>query len=774
MNKMTTPETIHEGKPIQTDIREDVPAERLSEHIRDYLRDCEQDNLDHGQQLELVVNLGLAGTETKNDTEKKSIRDILIKKANSDSYRVRRNALKYALEVMKTMEYFVSGQEIDLTKMTVRRRGQLGKFLENADNVEEYQTALDRFEQTTWESQKDIVLKQVLKSLKEDDVWEIRQASAEWLGNKADKLVELADNEYFTYKAIADSLELARRNAANREEYIEDEINSIKSAQHKLWDELYKQLYEKHLNIIKGTKIPSKEDQDNIRADVRATAIFKMGEESTLGSREAIRELVEQWVNWICNDEEPHLVEYTAETLRFNRFSVLALIEHLGKKSTSQVSMTESQEVRQLNRKWEAASKNSERIRKYEEQAQIWCEEKKHLFNELVLRELDRWLSQREEEDIQPSANLVEMVIESRKAIQLEKDKTLRVRRRIARQLADMSDPAYFEDQDSPEVWQRIRKELRKHAVPVVARLLLIEEDPEIRESIGRMLGYTGGQEAIDTLVHAVIGEEKKRTDRQDLLTEHYLEPAKARSTQAAEILQEAIDEAKRTVRILQTMNTATLIIGLSVLVVGIVIGLTNNNPGIQALGGLSAVGGFGWVIFQLINAPLDRIQNAMANLVQLETAFINYIWELNLNGTYIQSRYVSEGKLQSDEIKNTVERIEKSMQLTMNLVSRHTEEGTQQLVTRINKVEPAAGSSKEEIAIHGQHLVGDIKQKKDRIGMAAINHKLIPSECIADWDEYQVKIKLPDILQTNGGVIWISLFVDGMETNALPYHVQG
>ena len=182
---------------------------------------------------------------------------------------------------MGTIKFFKPEEELDLTKMTVRRRSQIGKFLENADSIEEYQTALDRFEQTTWESQKEIVLKQVLKNLKDDSVWEIRQASAAWLGDKAHKLVELAEKEYFTYKVIADTLEVARRNAANRDVYIEDEINSIKTAQHRLWDELYKQLYEKHLDIIKGRALSTQDKQDHLRADARATAIFKMGKVSS-------------------------------------------------------------------------------------------------------------------------------------------------------------------------------------------------------------------------------------------------------------------------------------------------------------------------------------------------------------------------------------------------------------------------------------------------------------------------------------------------------------
>ena len=242
--------------------------------------------------------------------------------------------------------------------------------------------------------------------------------------------------------------------------------------------------------------------------------------------------------------------------------------------------------------------------------------------------------------------------------------------RRIARQLADMSDPRFFGG-DGRHV--RIQDELRKHAIPALARRLRDETDLEARESLARALANLGGREAVDAVVRAVVDEEKKRTARQDLLAEYYLNPSRKQSDEAAKILSRAVEDARNTLRLLKTLNTAFFGVGVTVLLVGIFTSLFNAESGTRLTGALTGLGGLAGVLAQLIFNPLDRIQKAMTDLVQLETAFMSFIWELNLNGTYIQSQYVAEGILTDEEIGKTINRIESAMNLTMSLVSTHT-----------------------------------------------------------------------------------------------------
>jgi hypothetical protein len=179
---------------------------------------------------------------------------------------------------------------------------------------------------------------------------------------------------------------------------------------------------------------------------------------------------------------------------------------------------------------------------------------------------------------------------------------------------------------------------LTKHAIPALARQLPNETDLEARESLARALANLGGREVADALVRAVVDEEKKRASRQDLLAKYYLEPSKQQSDDAAKILSGAVAGAKSTLKLLQNLNLTVFVVGMILLVAGVLTSLLNRDAATRLVGGLTGIGGLAGVITQLINNPLDRIQNAMANLVQIETAFASFIWELNLNGTIFKA----------------------------------------------------------------------------------------------------------------------------------------
>ncbi|MGB3712858.1 MAG: hypothetical protein WA996_00345, partial [Candidatus Promineifilaceae bacterium] len=193
--------------------------------------------------------------------------------------------------------------------------------------------------------------------------------------------------------------------------------------------------------------------------------------------------------------------------------------------------------------------------------------------------------------------------------------------------------------------------------------------DVVVRESIARLLTRVGGREAVAAITRAIGSEERTRKFRQDLLATYYLDPSKKRGEQAAQILEGAVSEARRTMRVLQGLNILVFAAGLLVIGVGIAAVLIGEELISRVLGMTAALGSLGGLIIQLIHNPLDRIQGSVARLVQIETAFTSFIWELNLNSTYIQSLYVAEGKLSDESIAKTVGRIEQAMELTMKLV---------------------------------------------------------------------------------------------------------
>jgi hypothetical protein len=496
-------------------------------------------------------------------------------------------------------------------------------------------------------------------------------------------------------------------------------------------------------------------------------------------STEVLQDLVEVWVKWIINNDHPTVVERTASGMRENPLAVAPLVDQLAKNVALDPKIrtwvlkeigSQSQIVHDYLDKLLKSEIQEDQITPAQERSiREWLEgfeNKSGEFAELFQTARDKyWSTSRQ------ALHLVGL-LEQQKHNEREQ---LRYRR-ITQQLANMSDARFFQD---AHLLERIQDELVKHAVPVLARRLPVETDIVAREHLARALanlsGHRDGREAVDALVRAVVDDEKKRAARQDLLAKYYLEPSKQQSDDAAKLLSSAVADAKNTLRILQRLNITVVVVGIFLLLIGVVTSLVSKDLSTRVIGALAGLGGLAGVIIQLINNPLDRIQNAMANLVQIETAFTSFIWELNLNGTYIQSQYVAEGILTNDEIGQTVNRIEGAMGLAMNLVAVYTEEGRQRVVTRINSISPAAGKIGSKVVIHGYHLQGNSDQKKkQRSGTIAINHKPIDAQVVT-WTDDQVNFTLASPLpglEGNTGTVWISLSIDGLETNALPFYV--
>ncbi len=530
-----------------------------------------------------------------------------------------------------------------------------------------------------------------------------------------------------------------------------------------------------------------------------------------LGTKDALRALVSRWCRWIAEYDRTVLVETIAEAIRREPLAVLPLVDQLPKGLQQGIYVVEGERsapspaqgsapgpaqdsgstpapgsasslvtlrdkiVRQTVPLQYAAAfiklldDNEKDIsRENQEELYEWIaslESKSGKYSELGERAREKnWT------EVKKMKEMARLFVSEEMA-----NRELTVTRRIAKQLSDMSDARYSAENESNDTAKKIEKELKQYAVPVIARRLPGEPDVDIRESLARTLGNMSDPVAVDALAQAVVGEERTRAARQELLARYYLEPSKQRSEEAAAILREAVSEARRTLRLLQGLNIITFLVGMIIVVGGLATALLNETASSRVLGVLAGIGGLAGVITLLVQNPLDRIQNAMSNLVQLETAFTSFIWELNLNGTYIQSRYVAEGVLTSDDVAQTVNRIETAMSLAMNVVAVYTEEGRQRVVTRLHALSPASGESGSSITVLGQFLKGDESQKKSPEGMIAINHVPVKAEDVA-WSEHQVKFRLPASLpglESGIGIVWLSLLIDGMETNSLPFHVM-
>jgi HEAT repeat protein len=347
--------------------------------------------------------------------------------------------------------------------------------------------------------------------------------------------------------------------------------------------------------------------------------------------------------------------------------------------------------------------------------------------------------------------------------------RALAVRRRFARLLADMSDERFFEESER-EKFDAITRQLRRHAVRILGRRLATEQDITTRESIARALGNLGGREAVDVLTRAIVDDERTKASRQDLLARYYLEPSKARSDEAAQILHGAVAEAKRTLLLLQILNALFFLAALAVTIVGAVIVLRGDHA-IEIVGGtVTTLAGIVGIVIQVLREPLVRIQNAVTRLVQVETAFASFIWELNLNGTYIQSQYVADGRLEDEHIARTVGRIENAMHLAMDLVARYAEEGGSAPAPRLTAITPTSARGGTQLVLRGMALLPP-SSNGAAAGIVAIDHVPIAAKGMT-WHDDRIEFALPDDVVTVGPearTVWVNAVVNGMETNALP-----
>ena len=645
------------------------------------------------------------------------------------------------------------------------------------------------------------------------DYWEARRNAVIWLGSNETLIQEWNEDEH---EAIYNDL------LKSKDE--EDDADV------RMTIEMVVLLFERTIENFNESKLITQLSEKGDNIDITIKHLLDKE------NRKSVRNLLPFWVEWVVLDEKYSGVVSGEERLRLTSMAVLPLVERLkhplqlsdlkleqdGRKVQkdnliTRITRGQSQEATDSQENLDD-SEEKERVNKLETLLKLFVPSDllslvERLFYSDNLtgeerRELQKWfiahlgnhgsltIDERKQLHALPESEGRSSLDKSqlRKFLILAIQNTLKKRenelhRRITALLHKMSHPWHLQSSknkaDNRELIEEIKEELRRHAVSYFASQLRTESDSEIRENMARTLANLAdpdeGQTAIDALVTAVIGEERRQNKRQALLSEYYLEPSKQRSEEAADILRDAVDQAKITLNSLRRLNQHLFYVGLAVFVLGFTVAAFSQNLSSQVIGVLSGMGGLLGVIRHMVKDPLDRIQNAMGNLVQMEAAFTSFMWELNLNQTFIQSRYVANGHLTQDEIQSTVDRVENVMKTTMSLVETYTETTSPRIVTRLYKVAPVSVILQEKeqiVTVHGQYLMGDSTNKKEMQGMIALNHNPIDVK-VTKWNENEVRFPLSEtIIQRLTGEdipdsMLVSLFIDGMETNAIPLRLQ-
>jgi len=222
---------------------------------------------------------------------------------------------------------------------------------------------------------------------------------------------------------------------------------------------------------------------------------------------------------------------------------------------------------------------------------------------------------------------------------------------------------------------------------------------------------------------------------------------------------------------LLQQLNVATFVMGVLLIMGGVIISVASEELGGRITGVLAGLGGLAAILTQFLKDPLERIQRAMADLVQVQTAFTSFVWELNLNGTYIQSQYVAEGLLTDFDLRQTIGRIDHAMERTMHLIQVYADGQDLKQPTQLHYAVQNEANGDLTVTLFGQSLRGTGEpNEKDKFQLA-INHKPVDAH-IERWTDQMVIFTLDPTLraQYNGSSrLWVSLLLNDKETNALP-----
>lgn len=578
------------------------------------------------------------------------------------------------------------------------------------------------------------VLRYAVAALKGSDNWLRRKEAAEWITYRLSSLTASS------YPNIQQALEEQLK--ADTDDDVKHQIKRALS----------------ELEVL-GRQLKTQPLIEDLRGDDEEKALRAIDSLCELGTPDAHRSLVQEWIGWIAVHLRGVRTEYAAEKLRRQPDAVLPLLDALEQEVDWDLHRAELITA--------VAPRGTQDI-------------VERIFLGEPIEDAQRLQVERVAERVAgarsrgrgpgsgtPDRHMAEEVV--RDALdEVRQERQRVVDRRIARQLAEMSESRFFREDDA--TFERVRTQLRNFAVPVLGRRLIGEEDLETRESVARALGNLGSREAVDALTRAIVGEERTQTRRQALLESYYLDPAKRRSDAADTILEDAVREARRTLLILQAANVALFVAGLGLLVTGVLLIFFGDRDRADFVAPLLLGGGLGTLLLQQIRRPLVRIQHAMNKLVQLETAFTSFMWELNLNQTYIQSQYVARGVLDHHEVAGTIDRIERSVRLAMELVSRYGDELPGRLSPQLLRVYPSAGAPGDTIRLKGAWLSGSNGHGER---MVAINHVPLKSVRVRSSGD-DLEITLDDSVAGAGaGPVWLSVYVDGEETNALPFHLD-
>ena len=200
-----------------------------------------------------------------------------------------------------------------------------------------------------------------------------------------------------------------------------------------------------------------------------------------------------------------------------------------------------------------------------------------------------------------------------------------------------------------------------------------LSSDPGARRQAVRILNEYASSAVDETRKMATaalkeIGGEEAFQSLEELLQSRYIEPSNDLQDASFTVFTDTIERMRRNYEASLSMNSVVFWLGILVVVIGVGSALFVPDGGAIFFGATGVVAGLGTLVSLFLFGPLNRVQHALTELVQIEVAFVAFMHRLLQARSIFEQLYLS-GDIDIDTLSRFDALLENGMRQTVELL---------------------------------------------------------------------------------------------------------
>jgi hypothetical protein len=232
-------------------------------------------------------------------------------------------------------------------------------------------------------------------------------------------------------------------------------------------------------------------------------------------------------------------------------------------------------------------------------------------------------------------------------------------------------------------------------------KIKFLDRTSDQRETAKWLMTEMGLADAVKLLV---------AQDNEKLFEKYVGEPIAQIEQECKSLLKDTVDQVKKGYRTINYMGIIVFAVGIFIIAAGASIAVIgHSDPAQLVAGGASMLAGIGTVLINFTKGPVKIVQKALADLVQVETAFIGYIRRTGLASFVFLREYIQQDKEPNSAVLELCNsQMSEAAKDTMALIELYSGESE-----TIKKLSP----DKQELLCHraigDNQINSDVNEKK-------------------------------------------------------------